>query len=302
MMTKSARAGLIGAAAALLGISALVQSQLDRPDMRRQVAIEPANARKVFGGIGASGATLPFEYMLGAASGFRQVVAGLLWVRADSFFHQGNYDAILPLIRIITWLDPNFLDVYATGAWHLTYNFTDEQQRSDRRYLPAGNALLNEMIGNNPDLFDGYKEAGWLNFDKIKNYDESIRYYEAGLTKKNVDYTMVGHSLAHALERAGRVDDSIAQWERMVKAHRAILDDPKATEEQKGRAQQGLGSAEKNLNIMKIRRAARPFDTKNPVDAQFSVTVTRLRPKVLEVTGSWNWSGPKTSTRNSLVP
>jgi hypothetical protein len=104
--------------------------------MRRQVAIEPANARRALGSIGSNGATLPFEYSLGAISGFRQVIAGLLWVRADSFFHQGNYDAILPLIRIITWMDPNFLDVYATGTWHLTYNFTDEEQRSDRRYLP----------------------------------------------------------------------------------------------------------------------------------------------------------------------
>ncbi len=83
----------------------------------------------------------PFEYSLAAVAGFRQVVAGLLWVRADSFFHSGNYDAILPLIRVITRLDPNFLDAYATGAWHLTYNFTDEQQRSDRRHLPAGAAL-----------------------------------------------------------------------------------------------------------------------------------------------------------------
>jgi hypothetical protein len=83
-------------------------------------------------------------------SGFRQVISGLLWVRADSFFHQGNYDAILPLIRIITWLDPNFLDVYSTGAWHIMYNFTDEQQRSDRRYIPLGLALLDEGLPATP--------------------------------------------------------------------------------------------------------------------------------------------------------
>ncbi len=171
MMNSSKRATLIASAAALLGVSALLQNRLDQKDMRRQVAIEPASASRALGSVGRNGATLPFEYSLGAISGFRQVIAGLLWVRADSFFHQGNYDAILPLIRIITWMDPNLLDVYATGAWHLTYNFTDEEQRSDRRYLPAGRALLNEMIQNNPDLWDGYKEAGWLNFDKIKDFD-----------------------------------------------------------------------------------------------------------------------------------
>ena len=294
MISSSGRKGLIGAAAALLGVSAVVQAQIDRPDMRRQAAIEPPTAgRALSGGIGKAGFALPFEYSLGAISGFRQVIAGLLWVRADSFFHQGNYDAILPLVRVITWMDPNFLDVYATGAWHLTYNFTDEQQRSDRRYLPAGGALLNEAIRNNPDLFDMYKEAGWLNFDKIKNFDEAVRYYEQGLTKEGVDYTQVGHALAHALERAGRIDDSIRMWERMVAAHKKEMDDPKTSEDKKGRAKMGYESAVKNLNLMKIRRVARPYDTKNPVDAGFKVKVERIKPKVFQVSGEWNLVGAK---------
>ena len=123
----------------------LLQAAID--PLRRQPAIEPANIRSVLTGV--KGTQLPGEYLLGAFSGFRQVIAGLLWVRSDSFFHQGNYDAILPLIRMITWLDPNWLDVYATGAWHMMYNFTDEDQRSDRRYLVPGLALLNEGIRNN---------------------------------------------------------------------------------------------------------------------------------------------------------
>lgn len=292
MMNSSKRGMLIASAAALLGVSALLQNQLDRPDMRRQKAIEPTNP-KVFSPIGRSGAALPFEYSLGAISGFRQVVAGLLWVRADSFFHQGNYDAILPLIRIITWMDPNFLDVYATGAWHLTYNFTDEEQRSDRRYLPAGRALLNEMIQNNPDLWDGYKEAGWLNFDKIKDFDEAVRYYQEAMHKKDVDLTQVGHLLAHSLEKSGRVDDATRMWAQVIKDHEAALADPKTLEENKGRVQMGLWSAQKNLAMIKVRQAARLGDTKVPVDAQFQVTVTRIRPKVIEVTGRMNLLGAK---------
>lgn len=291
-LNSSRRTGLIASAAALLGLAGIIQHQLDRPDMRRQKAIEPINT-KVFGGIGRNGAALPFEYSLGAISGFRQVVAGLLWVRADSFFHQGNYDAILPLIRVITWLDPNFLDVYATGGWHLTYNFTDQEQRSDRRYLPAGRALLNEMIQNNPDLFDGYREAGWLNFDKIKDYDEAIRYYKTALTKKNVDYTQAGHQLAHSYERTGRVNEAVRQWQAMVEKHQSIKDDPKATDDQKGRAEMGLRSAKKNLEIVLIRQAARPNDSRTPADAQFQLTVTRLSPKVIEVKGNMNLQGAK---------
>src|SRR5512146_1551837 len=81
------------------------------------------------------------DQLLFAMAGFREMIAGILWVRADSFFDSGNYDAILPLIRLVTILDPHQIDVYATGMWHIGYNFTDEEQRSDRRYLPSAVAL-----------------------------------------------------------------------------------------------------------------------------------------------------------------
>ena len=47
-------------------------------------------------------------------AGFREMVAGILWVRADSFFDSGNYDAILPIIRLVTWVDPKEIDVDPT--------------------------------------------------------------------------------------------------------------------------------------------------------------------------------------------
>ena len=65
------------------------------------------------------------EFLLLPLLGFREAAAGLLWVRCDEFFHSGDYDAILPLVRLITWLDPHADNVYVTGAWHLDYNFTD---------------------------------------------------------------------------------------------------------------------------------------------------------------------------------
>ena len=68
----------------------------------------------------------------------------MLWVRTDEFFHNGDYEAIMPMIRLITWLDPHQIDVYETGAWHMDYNFTDSQERADKRYIPLSIALINE--------------------------------------------------------------------------------------------------------------------------------------------------------------
>ncbi len=289
-LKSSQRSGLIGTLVALVACVVFLQYNID--PLRRQPAIEPPNANKATKTLGNTTAALPFEYTLGALTGFRQVIAGILWVRSDAFFHEGNYDAILPLIRLITWLDPNWLDPYATGAWHLTYNFTDTDQRSDRRYLPAGVALLDEGIANNPAIYDMYKEAGWLNFDKIKDYDEAVKYYERGReADPNYDTTQIGHQLAHSYERAGRLDDAEKAWEENIKRHEAIVNNPKATLEDKARNTQGLNSSKTNLAILKIRREFRPKDTQPQYDTNFTARVVRVRPKVLEISGSFNVIG-----------
>jgi tetratricopeptide (TPR) repeat protein len=289
----SQRGSLIAAAAFLAICVVVLQARID--PLRRQPAIEPQNLEKKLNtGLGATGAALPFEYTLGALSGFRQVIAGLLWVRADSFFHSGNYDAILPVIRLITWLDPNWLDPYATGAWHLMYNFTDTDQRSDRRYLPAGLSLLKEGIANNPNQYDMYKEMGWNNYDKIKNYPEAAKYYALGMKNDpKFDITQIEHALAHSLEKSGKIDEAIATWEDAVKRHKAILDDPKATQEEKARNQSGYENSKRNLFITRVRQYHRKKQTQPPVDVQFSAQVVRVRPRVLEVSGQWNLVGSK---------
>ena len=67
--------------------------------------------------------------------GFPQVLGRHSLGAGRRVFDEGNYDAILPIIKLCTTLDPKQIDIYATGMWHIGYNFTDEQQRSDRRYI-----------------------------------------------------------------------------------------------------------------------------------------------------------------------
>src|SRR5437763_5401149 len=129
-------------------------------------------------------AGLSNEFILGPMLGLQQAVAGALWVRADEFFHEGDYDAILPIVRMVTWLDPHQLDVYITGAWHLSYNFTDSSERSDRRYIPAALQLLKEGDDNNTGVYDIAFEAGWQNKDKIKDFDAAEKWFRMATTRK----------------------------------------------------------------------------------------------------------------------
>ena len=196
-----------------------------------QAKLDPqvAALHKDEGSVAQSASGLNNEFMLLPLLGFREAAAGLLWVRCDEFFHSGDYDAILPLVRMITWLDPHADNVYVTGAWHLAYNFTDSSERSDWRYIAPSQALLDEGIKNNMNIPDIKFEKGWQNYDKIKNYPVAEKAFEMAIdgphgdgkavSKDADDYPYAAplktlHILAHCYEREGRIPEALAEWRK----------------------------------------------------------------------------------------
>lgn len=216
---------LAAAGVVCLVLSAIMQTAID-PGRKEYHSMEnAANTQAAMGGLNN-------EFMLLPLLGFREAAAGLLWVRCDEFFHSGDYDAILPLVRLITWLDPHADNVYVTGAWHLDYNFTDSTERSDRRYIAPALSLLDEGIKNNQNIPDIKFEKGWQCYDKVKDFstardafeDSILGPYKDGLTHGLKDQDNEGyypyaaplknlHMLAHTYEKMGRLPEAIAAWD-----------------------------------------------------------------------------------------
>lgn len=281
---RSRRQGLIGLVVVLLVFVAYMQSVLDPQRQKYQ----PGKVTRV---------EIGTEFIAATLIGLKEVVAGLLWVRADEFFHTGNYEAIIPMVRIITWLDPHQLDVYDTGAWHLAYNFTDSQERSDRRYIPAARALLEEGIHNNPNIFDLYFSLGWTNFQKIQDYPDAVKWFRLANTKGSIDPAtgkirppkaqfkdrpqFVGHSLAHAYERAGDIDQAIAQWKQNIRDNQAYA--RQYPKDQGNKAM--IDVANNNLHALefekKVRAEIRPVK-----NVHFDAHFQRLGPRKFRVFGT----------------
>ncbi len=219
----------LGLCALFLAGAALLQGQID--PIARQYHVGEASLGR------ASAEGLNSEFLLLPLLGFREAAAGLLWVRCDEFFHSGDYDAILPLVRLITWLDPHAENVYVTGSWHLSYNFTDANERSDRRYLAPSQALLDEGIVNNPNIPDIKFEKGWQNYDKIKDYNTAETAFLSAIKGPHGDETGVKgsddypyasplktlHILAHTYEKEGRIPEALMQWKAAMKRSSADL-------------------------------------------------------------------------------
>lgn len=173
---------------------------------------------------------LPGQFMVATLTGFKEAVAGLLWIRADEFFHTGQYEAIIPIVRMVTWLDPHNIDVFTTGAWHLDYNFTDEQQMSDKRYIPASIALLKEGIENNPNTWELYFDLGWMHYNKkLMDYRTGLIYLEKACRHDARDPNtgeaiprpdFLDRMLCYQYEKLGEFDKAEAQ---MIKARKRIV-------------------------------------------------------------------------------
>lgn len=302
-MKQGTKTGLGAAIGLLLVAAGTLQSKID--PQRAQYAPaghNGANAAKV----------LPIEFALGAMTGFREAIAGLLWVRVDQFFHEGDYGAITPLIRVITWLDPHNTDVYETGAWHMDYNFTDQSQRSDRRYVPLAVALMREGIANNDDNPDMYADLAFTHyFRKIADYQKSREWFEKGQAemvklqeqaakypndaglqaqakKAATDVTTVSHGYAHALEACGMIPEALAQWQWCVDHHQQNIKN--GLGQTFGEAS-SLSVAAKQLNEMRLRQKFRADLAKDQHDMKFTAQLKRIAPKVFVFSGTMDVIG-----------
>lgn len=289
LISRWKKIGLVIAAACLLVCVVLLQADID--PKRHQ--FEPGKGPITVGGKPSNlMMELPSQMIAATVVGLKEVVANLLWIRADEFFHQGNYDAIVPLVRLATWLDPHQLDIYMTGAWHLDYNFTDSDQRSDRRYIPASIALLEEGIQNNPTLFDLYFELGWVHYyQKIKDYDKAVYWIEKARRQEAIDPQTgkrgprpgyVDRMLAHAYEKAGNIRMAEKTWREAVRFGQYLArinkKDPSYELE--------VTIPQRNLDMLLMRQEWRKTSWKPVIDVQFNPVVKRIAPKVLMISGT----------------
>ncbi|MBX3117750.1 MAG: hypothetical protein KF784_01700 [Fimbriimonadaceae bacterium] len=242
----------------------------------------------------------PTQLML-AVAGFREMIAGILWVRADSFFDTGNYDAVLPMIRLVTWLDPHQIDVYSTGMWHIAYNFTDEESRSDRRYVPQALALGEEGTVNNPDTYELFFETGWIWYHKIDDdYEKAVDWFVKAHDKKDI-LRARRNLLRMAYYRAGRIEDALKLEFDLVDEANKIMEGKDASSAFSDNTLRD--TRENNLDTDLVRLASRgyfakerkdgsferlPYDVKPPFDVGFSAKVTVESSAVMLIEGTWN--------------
>jgi tetratricopeptide (TPR) repeat protein len=146
--------------------------------------------------------------------GFRKLVADMLWLEVDAFWHQGLASRMLPMMETVVALDPHFIEAYALGAWHLAYNVTVTVHSAEEKlkYIDQGIGLLESGIKSNPRNSKLYTELGFtMYFIKLKDWEKSSYYM--GEAIKHEHEPWMERLYANTLERIGEEERALAMIE-----------------------------------------------------------------------------------------
>jgi tetratricopeptide (TPR) repeat protein len=114
------------------------------------------------------------QLMLGMLGELRYTLAAFVWLKADFYHHEYDYsnkdwrsnEALMSLIRLVTILDPHFVQAYDFGGYHLAVNLGRPKEAIK---------FLDEAIRNNPDNFELNWEMGYV-LTNQKKYREALGY------------------------------------------------------------------------------------------------------------------------------
>ena len=188
---RPARARYLLGAASLLLLAALLQ------------AVQPVPAE----------AASPLLYLPSGRSlkmmslGFDSLLADALYLWSIQYYSnyriEDRYQYLDHIYtRIITDLDPHYLDAYLTGALIMT---------AEARQPESALKLLDKGIAANPDAWILSFEAGYLCYNDLKDYARAASYFETALRAKDV-HPLVKRFHAEMYNRAGDKHASLREW------------------------------------------------------------------------------------------
>ena len=148
----------------------------------------------------------------------RGLLADFLWLRVDEYQHRrrivggdllrADDEALMPLVRLITWLNPHFIDAYALGGQWLAFHFDRPQ---------AATELYEEGIRNNPHAFDLLTGAAWVYWRFDHNYTRAAQRAEdaAAVASDDLHRFQAFWLEAHILMSAGDRGGAIRAWRQV---------------------------------------------------------------------------------------
>lgn len=127
---------------------------------------------------------------LAALSGFRSLVADIVFIQAHVAWERTEWGRVFLLFREATTLQPRSVMFWDMAAWHMAWNasvaaLNDTTQpneylrrKAQKEYFALGRDFLERGIKNNPDRPELFESLGRLYKDKLGDHAAAARCYE----------------------------------------------------------------------------------------------------------------------------
>jgi len=126
---------------------------------------------------------------IAALSGFRSLVADVLFIQAHVAWERTEWSRVLLLFRQITTLQPHAILFWDMGAWHMAWNasvaaMNDRSQprlalriKAQREYFAIGKDFLERGIKNNPERPQLYESLARLYKEKYQDHARATEFF-----------------------------------------------------------------------------------------------------------------------------
>lgn len=208
--------------------------------------------------------------------GFRKIAANFVWLQVDRYWHKGMVHRMLPLMKTCVTLDPNFVDAFLLGAWHLAYNQTAKMLDTPeplKEWHPKYKVRLGEKelyyyravdflkdgIYKNPREYRLYFDLGYGIFrQKLKDYENAVRYLSEAIRHRHDKW--VPRQLYQCLELNGQYEEALAGWQEYLRKNPENVVAPRFILRNKALIKERDGEAAKK----------RAESTQDPMEAQIA--------------------------------
>lgn len=127
-----------------------------------------------------------------------------LWLRADQYWHNGDYEDSIAACRRIVQIEPTFIEAYINVAWLLW------SMGRGREAI----AFLEEGVRKNPEVYDLYFELGIQYGQYQRDFEKALPWLRAAV--QHPPYPgFVPRQLAYAYQQTGRHSQALEVWQNL---------------------------------------------------------------------------------------
>jgi len=168
-------------------------------------------------------------------SGFRSLVADVLFIQAHVAWEETEWGRVLLLFRQVTTLQPRSILFWDMAAWHMAWNasvaaMNDRFQprlalriKAQREYFDLGKDFLERGIQNNPERPQLYESLARLYREKYKNHARAAEYFAKAAAlpgAPSYDKRFAAYELSYCEGREGEAYNQLRRLYEMGKQER----------------------------------------------------------------------------------